>query len=267
MKKRLYEIIFEADTKSGKLFDLALIFLILISIVVVLLESVPRKSQVVTEVLQSAEWVITGLFTIEYILRIWVVQKPKRYIFSFYGIIDLLTILPSFIGLLFAGTQMLIILRSLRLLRIFRVLKLTRYVQEASTLWMALKASRKKVTIFLFFIVILIIIMGTVMYIVESPYNPGFSSIPRSIYWAVVTLTTVGYGDIAPITIVGQFLASMIMIIGYSIIAVPTGIVSSEMTQHKFRYKSNTQVCSRCLKDDHEDDAIYCNRCGKRFND
>ena len=185
MKKRLYEIIFEADTRSGKLFDIALIFLILISIVVVLLESVPRNSPELTELLQRAEWVITGLFTIEYLLRLWVVQRPRRYIFSFYGMIDLLAILPSFLGLMFTGTQMLIILRSLRLLRIFRVLKLTRYVQEASTLWKALKASRKKVTIFLFFIIILITILGTVMYIIEGPSNPGFSSIPRSIYWAV----------------------------------------------------------------------------------
>ena len=267
MKKRLYEIIFEADTKSGKLFDLALIFLILISIVVVLLESVPRNSPELTELLQRAEWVITGLFTLEYLLRIWAVQRPRGYIFSFYGIIDLLAILPSFLGLLFTGTQMLIILRSLRLLRIFRVLKLTRYVQEASTLWKALKASRKKVTIFLFFIIILITILGTVMYIVESPTNPGFSSIPRSIYWAVVTLTTVGYGDIAPITVVGQFLASVIMIIGYSIIAVPTGIVGSEMVQYRFKHGTNTQVCPRCLKDDHDDEATYCSRCGERLND
>jgi len=267
MKKRLYEIIFEADTRSGKLFDLALIFLILISIVVVLLESVPRNSPELTELLQRAEWVITGLFTLEYLLRLWVVQKPGRYFFSFYGIIDLLAILPSFLGLLFTGTQMLIILRSLRLLRIFRVLKLTRYVQEASTLWQALKSSRKKVTIFLFFIIILITILGTIMYIIEGPTNPGFSSIPRSIYWAVVTLTTVGYGDIAPITVVGQFLASVIMIIGYSIIAVPTGIVGSEMVQYRFKHGTNTQVCPRCLKDDHDDGATYCSRCGERLND
>ncbi len=267
MKKKLYDIIFEADTKSGKLFDLALIFLILASIVIVLLESVPGNSQQLIKVLQDAEWVITGLFTIEYFLRIWVVQKPRKYIFSFYGIIDLLAILPSFLGLLFAGTHMLIILRSLRLLRIFRILKLTRYVQEASMLWKALKASRKKITIFLFFIIILITILGTVMYIVENPYNPGFSSIPKSIYWAIVTLTTVGYGDIAPVTIVGQFLASVIMIIGYSIIAVPTGIVTSEMAQYRPEPSSNTQVCPRCLKDNHEDDAIYCNRCGERLND
>ncbi len=267
MRKKLYEIIFEADTKSGKLFDLALIFLILISIVVVLLESVPRNSPVLTEILQDAEWVITILFTLEYLLRIWVVQKPRRYIFSFYGIIDLLSVLPSFLGLLFTGTQMLIVFRSLRLLRVFRILKLTRYVQEASILWRALKASRKKVTVFLFFIIILITILGTVMYIIENPSNPGFSSIPRSIYWAIVTLTTVGYGDIAPITVVGQFLASVIMIIGYSIIAIPTGIVGSEMAQQKISHGSNTQVCQRCLKDDHDDNATYCSRCGERLND
>ena len=266
MKKRLYEIIFEADTRGGRLFDLVLIFLIFASIVIVMLESVPGNSEQMTMWLQDAEWVITILFTIEYILRIWVVQKPFAYIFSFYGIIDLLAILPSYIGLFVAGTHMFIILRSLRLLRVFRVLKLTRYVQESSKLWQALRASGKKISVFLFFILILVTILGTVMYIIENPYNSGFSSIPRSIYWAIVTLTTVGYGDIAPVTVVGQFLASVIMILGYSIIAVPTGIVTSEMAQKKSGTSSNTQVCPRCLKDDHQDGAVYCSRCGEKLN-
>jgi voltage-gated potassium channel len=265
VKKRLYEIIFEADTKAGKLFDLALIFLIFASIVIVLLESVPGNSEEMTLWLQEAEWIITIFFTAEYFLRIWVVQKPSAYIFSFYGIIDLLAILPSYVGLLLAGTHMLIIFRSLRLLRVFRVLKLTRYVQESSRLWEALRASRKKISVFLFFILILVTILGTIMYIIENPFNPGFSSIPRSIYWAIVTLTTVGYGDIAPVTIVGQFLASVIMILGYSIIAVPTGIVTSEMARHK-NTSGNTQVCPRCLKDDHQDGAVYCSRCGEKLN-
>jgi voltage-gated potassium channel len=266
-KRKLYEIIFEADTKSGKLFDLVLIFLIVASVIIVLLESVPGNSTELTMMLQEAEWIITIFFTIEYLLRIWVVQKPSKYIFSFYGIIDFLAILPGYLGLIFTGTHMLIIFRSLRLLRIFRILKLTRYVQDASLLWRALKASANKIGVFLFFIVILITILGTVMYLVENPYNPGFSSIPRSIYWAIVTLTTVGYGDIAPVTIVGQFLASVIMITGYSIIAVPTGIVTSEMAGNRRKTLTNTQVCPRCLKDDHQDDAVYCSRCGERLNE
>ncbi len=266
MRKKLYEIIFEADTRSGKFFDLVLIFLIFASIVIVMLESVPGNSPETTLILQGAEWVITILFTAEYFLRIWVVQKPSVYIFSFYGVIDLLAILPSYVGLLLAGTHMLIIFRSLRLLRVFRVLKLTRYVQESSKLWLALRASRKKIGVFLFFILILVTILGTIMYIVENPYNPGFSSIPRSIYWAIVTLTTVGYGDIAPVTVVGQFLASMIMIMGSSIIAVPTGIVTSEMAKSKTSTNANTQVCPRCLKDDHQDGAVYCSRCGEKLN-
>lgn len=266
MRKKLYEIIFEADTRSGKLFDLILIFLIFASIIIVLLESVPGNSEMVALRLQQAEWVITILFTIEYLLRTWVVQKPSAYVFSFYGVIDLLAILPSYLGLILAGTHVLIIFRSLRLLRVFRVLKLTRYVQESSKLWDALRASRKKISVFLFFIMILVTILGTIMYIIENPYNSGFSSIPRSIYWAIVTLTTVGYGDIAPVTVVGQFLASVIMILGYSIIAVPTGIVTSEMAQHKSSTGTNTQVCPRCLKDDHQDGAIYCSRCGEKLN-
>ena len=267
MKEKLYEIIFEADTKSGKLFDLVLIFMIIASIIIVFIESIPGNSEKTIKILQASEWVITIFFTIEYFLRIWVVQKPAKYIFSFYGIIDLLAILPSYLGLFFAGTHMLIIFRSLRLLRIFRILKLTRYIEQASFLWKALKSSRKKIGVFLFFILILITILGTIMYLVENPYNPRFSSIPRSIYWAVVTLTTVGYGDIAPVTVAGQILAGMIMIIGYSIIAVPTGIVTTEYVQNKSNPVTNTQVCPRCLKDDHQDGAVYCSRCGERLND
>jgi voltage-gated potassium channel len=262
MRQQLHDIIFEADTKGGKLFDILLILLIVLSIIIVLVESVPGHSHIVILWLQTAEWTLTALFTLEYLLRIWITQKPLRYIFSFYGIIDLLAILPSYIGLLFTGTQMLLVFRALRLLRVFRVLKLTRYVQEASMLWKALKSSRKKISIFLYFILILVIILGTVMYLIENPVNPSFSSIPRSIYWAIVTLTTVGYGDIAPITLLGQFLASVVMILGYSIIAVPTGIVTSEITRESMRVRTNTQVCTQCLKDDHEDNAQYCSQCG-----
>nr|WP_321450093.1 ion transporter [uncultured Carboxylicivirga sp.] len=267
LKLRLYEIIFEADTKAGKWFDIILIGLILFSIVIVMIESDNRVMPNAQLWVDIVEWTVTILFTIEYFLRIWIIDKPRKYIFSFFGIIDLLSILPSFIGLFFAGTQMLLVLRSLRLLRVFRVLKLTRYVKEATALWEALAAGRNKIGVFLFAVLILITILGTVMYLIEKPYNEGFRSIPESIYWAVVTLTTVGYGDIAPVTTLGKFVAGVIMIIGYAIIAVPTGIVTSELAKEFTRKTpTNTQVCSHCFKDNHDDDAIHCKYCGGKLN-
>ncbi len=263
LKSKLYEIIFEADTKSGKWFDIILIVLILLSIIIVMMESDSRILSHAGNWITVMEWIVTILFAIEYLLRIWILKKPAKYIFSFYGIIDLLAILPSFIGLFFSGTQMLIVFRSLRLLRIFRVLKLTRYVKEASILWEALASGRNKIGVFLFAVLILITILGTIMYLIESPYNNGFRSIPESIYWAVVTLTTVGYGDIAPVTTLGKFVAGVIMIIGYAIIAVPTGIVTSELAKEVTRKTpTNTQICSQCFNDNHEDDALYCKHCG-----
>lgn len=262
LKTRLYEIIFEADTKAGKRFDIFLIIMILISIAIVMIESDATLLPEADKWLTIAEWVVTALFTFEYFIRIWVVNKPRNYIFSFFGIIDLMAILPTYMGLFFAGTQMLVVVRSLRLVRIFRVLKLTRYVKEASNLWSALISARNKIGVFLFVVLILVTILGTVMYLIETPVNPGFKSIPQSIYWAVVTLTTVGYGDIAPVTVLGKFVAGFIMIIGYSIIAVPTGIVTSELVKDKHKVPVNTQVCPGCLNENHDDDAAYCKYCG-----
>lgn len=265
-KKKLYEIIFEADSRAGRWFDIILIALIIISIFIVMLESDNRISAETKHYLSLSEWIVTGLFSIEYFLRILVVEKPKRYIFSFYGIIDFLSILPSYLALFITGTHMLMVLRSLRLLRIFRVLKLTRYVKEAKILGSALVAARNKISVFLFAVLILITILGTVMYMIENPYNEGFRSIPESIYWAVVTLTTVGYGDIAPVTTFGKFVASFIMIVGYAIIAVPTGIVTSELAKEVARQpNTNTQVCSVCLEQNHDDDAKFCKNCGTKL--
>ncbi|MCU4154812.1 ion transporter [Carboxylicivirga sp. A043] len=262
LKRQLYEIIFEADTKAGKRFDIFLILLILLSIVIVMVESDDTILPNHTGWLVMAEWMVTIIFTFEYFLRIWIVEKPRKYIFSFFGIIDLLAILPTYLGLLVGGTQMLIVVRALRLVRIFRVLKLTRYVKEASDLWTALVTSRNKIGVFLFVVLILVTILGTVMYIVENPYNEGFRSIPRSLYWAIVTLTTVGYGDIAPVTVLGKFIAGFIMITGYAILAVPTGIVTSELVKES-RKPVNTRVCPSCLEEGHDNEAAYCKYCGE----
>jgi len=262
LKERLYEIIFEADTPAGKFFDIALLIVILISVLLVMLESVPGIRKSYQEILVALEWVITGIFTAEYILRIIIVKKPWRYIFSFYGVIDFLAVIPSYLGILAVGYQGFMIVRVLRLLRVFRILKLTRYTAAGRTLARAIWNSREKISVFIFFVVILVIIIGTMMYLVEGEAS-GFTSIPMSIYWAIVTLTTVGYGDISPVTPLGQFLASMVMIMGYAIIAVPTGIVTAEMMRPSTQ--SNTQVCSNCLHDKHDDDAFFCKKCGTRL--
>ncbi len=262
LKNKLHSIIFEADTRLGKRFDIFLIILILLSIVLVMIESDDTLWPEADRWLSLAEWIVTILFTAEYFLRIWIVDKPRKYIFSFYGIIDLLAILPTYLGLFMGGTQMLIVVRSLRLIRVFRVLKLTRYVKEASALWEALRLSRNKIGVFLFVVLIVVVIMGTVMYLIENPHNEGFKSIPHSVYWAIVTLTTVGYGDIAPITVFGKFVAGFIMIIGYAIIAVPTGIVTSELVRES-RKPTNTRVCPSCLEEGHDEEARYCKYCGK----
>jgi voltage-gated potassium channel len=261
LKRQLHKIIFEADTKVGKRFDILLVLLILFSIVIVMVESDEAILPDHTGWLVMAEWVVTIIFTFEYFLR---VDKPRKYIFSFFGIIDLLAILPTYLGLLVGGTQMLIVVRALRLVRIFRVLKLTRYVKEASVLWSALVTSRNKIGVFLFVVLILVTILGTVMYIVENPYNEGFKSIPRSLYWAIVTLTTVGYGDIAPVTVLGKFIAGFIMITGYAILAVPTGIVTSELVKES-RKPINTRVCPSCLEEGHDNEAVYCKYCGQHL--
>jgi len=264
MRQKLYDIIFEADTKVGKVFDIILIALIIFSVTNVMLESLPGRSEAFYHRLEVLEWVVTFAFLAEYIIRLWVVRKPLKYAFSFFGIIDLLAIIPSFLGLILTGTHMLVVLRALRLLRVFRVLKLTRYINEASHLWKAMMASRNKIGVFLFTVVILVVILGTLMYIIESNDDSGFTSIPISIYWAIVTLTTVGYGDIAPVTPLGQTLASIVMIMGYAIIAVPTGIVTAELTR-KQDDETSTQVCPSCLQEGHDIDATFCKFCGEEL--
>jgi voltage-gated potassium channel len=262
-KQKIYEIIFEADTPAGKLFDVALLFVIIISVGLVLLESVPAIRDNHYQLLRILEWCITIIFSIEYMLRVAIVKKPLRYIFSFYGIIDLLSVLPTYIGLVIAGSHSLVVIRILRLLRVFRILKLTRYTLAGRSLAKAIWNSREKISVFIFFVTMLVIIIGTIMYLVEGPEH-GFTSIPRGIYWAIVTLTTVGYGDISPGTPLGQFIASIVMIMGYAIIAVPTGIVTAEIINPTS--EKNTQVCPQCLHPSHDDDAVFCKKCGSRLN-
>ena len=261
LKTRLYEIVFEADTKAGKTFDLLLLITILLSVAIVIIESVRNINEKYETSLQIAEWTITGIFTVEYIVRIYIVDKKLKYIFSYYGIIDLLSILPSFIGIFIPGAYRLSVIRSFRLLRIFRILKLSQFVSESNNIVKALRASKHKISIFFLFIVMVVIIAGTLMYIIEGEEN-GFTSIPQSMYWAIVTVTTVGYGDIAPLTVAGKFIASIMMILGYAVIAVPTGIVSSEFTSLNKNKKIVTQVCSSCLKEIDDPDAKYCKFCG-----
>ena len=266
-KLKLHEVIYEADTPAGKLFDVILLFVILLSILLVMLESVEGIGSKYSYILDISEWIITVLFTIEYLARIISVKNPKTYIFSFYGIIDLLSTIPKYISLFILGTHSLVAIRALRLLRVFRILKLSRFIGESANFGKALKRSRAKISVFLSFVIVLCIILGTVMYLVESKEGSGFTSIPRSVYWAIVTLTTVGYGDIAPITALGQFIASLIMILGYGIIAIPTGIVTSEMTKsEKKTIPNNTQNCANCNQAYHIDDAEFCHKCGHILN-
>lgn len=262
-RDKLHEIIFEADTKEGKAFDVALLIVIILSVIVVTLESVKSYSQKYGDYFTILEWTFTALFVSEYILRILCLKKPIHYIFSFLGIIDLLSILPNFIGLFFVQSHSLIILRTLRLLRVFRIFKLVKFVGEAKKLIDALKASRHKIIVFIVFILANTVVMGTFMYLVEGEEN-GFTSIPRSMYWAIVTLTTVGYGDIAPQTVLGQTIASIIMIMGYGVIAVPTGIVSVEIAKNTKQYL-NTISCSFCGSEGHESDSNYCKDCGNKL--
>lgn len=264
---RLHEIIYEADTPAGKIFDVILLIAILASIVFVMLETVEEFDQKYHTFLNIAEWVITILFTLEYFGRIIAIKQPSKYIFSFYGIIDLLSTIPKYLSLIFVGTHALVALRALRLLRVFRILKLARYVGASNRLLVALRASRAKIAVFLFFIIILCIILGTVMYLIEGDNDSGFTSIPESVYWAIVTLTTVGYGDIAPVTPLGQLIASVIMIMGYGIIVIPTGIVTAELTTNTSEIHTNTQNCPNCAVDKHRDNAEFCYNCGELLND
>lgn len=262
-RKKIRDIIFESDTPAGKLFDILLLVVILISVFVVILESVPDLQKKYWSVFRLIEWVVTIIFSIEYVLRIWAVRKPWKYIFSFYGVIDFLSVVPTYLALIIVGAQSLLVIRAIRLLRVFRILKITRYTDESRLLLKALKASRIKINVFLFAVLTIIIIIGTIMYLVEGTKG-GFTSIPKSIYWAIVTLTTVGYGDITPQTAIGQFISGFVMILGYAIIAVPTGIVTVEMAQ-TVRDGQKARVCNSCMMTGHDMDAKFCKYCGSEL--
>ena len=265
-KVKLHDIIYEADTPAGKLFDIILLLVILFSIFLVMLESVESINAQYGYILDISEWIITILFSIEYLARIITVKSPRKYIFSFYGIIDLLSTIPKYLSLFILGAHSLVVIRALRLLRVFRILKLTRFIGESANFGKALRQSRAKIAVFITFVIVLCIILGSVMYLIENDKESGFTSIPRSVYWAIVTLTTVGYGDIAPITALGQFIASLIMILGYGIIAIPTGIISSEMTRaDKKLIPNNTQNCVNCSEAYHQDKAEFCHKCGHKI--
>ena len=263
LRMKLHEVIFEADTPAGKWFDVLLILAILASVVMVMLDSVGTIQKSYGPVLLAGEWFFTILFTIEYVLRLLSVGRPLAYATSFYGIVDLLAILPTYLSILVPGAQYLLVIRILRVLRIFRILKLVQYLGEARMLTQALHASRRKITVFLIVVLTLVTIFGSLIYLVEDPKD-GFTSIPKSIYWSIVTLTTVGYGDISPQTSLGQLLSALIMIIGYGIIAVPTGIVTVELAQ-AFKRQISTQACPECSAEGHDIDAKFCKYCGSKL--
>ncbi len=260
-KNRLYEIIFEAETRAGKLFDIALFVAIMLSVTATILNSVESIQSRYGLWLTGLNWAFTLLFTVEYALRLTCAKKPIRYARSFFGMVDLLAVLPTYLSLFIPGTRFLDVIRILRMLRIFRVLKMVQYVNDGDLLLTALISSRRKIGIFLFAVVTLVVILGSLMYVIEGIEN-GFTSIPVGIYWAIVTLTTVGYGDISPQTGLGQTLAACIMIIGYSIIAVPTGIISAEVGRSSVR-KQYSKSCPFCHTEDHDPDAAHCKHCGR----
>ena len=263
-RSRLHEIIYESATAAGKLFDVSLLVLIVASIIVVILDSSKGWHEKYGHLFRILEWCFTILFTIEYILRLICIRKPWRYVLSFLGLIDLLAIIPGYLSLVLAGSQSLIVLRALRLMRIFRIFKLSHYLSEMQFLNVAIKASMKKISIFMLSVITLVIIMGSVMYLIEGGTN-GFTSIPDSIYWAIVTITTVGYGDISPVTPLGKLFASCIMLMGYAIIAVPTGIVSTEMAMAMLKKNQLQEACRSCGREGHDADARNCKYCGEKL--
>lgn len=263
-QRKLNEVIFGSESTAGKWFDIILLFVIVISVLAIMMDSIPSFHEKWAPELLVLEWTVTVIFTLEYFLRLICVGKPLKYVFSFYGLIDLLSMLPTYVGIFVSGTGSLRVLRSLRLIRIFRILKLSQFVEDSKKLTNALRQSRNKIIVFLFFIIMMVVILGTIMYLIEDG-EAGFTSIPKSIYWAVVTMTTVGYGDIAPATPFGQFVASVIMILGYAIIAVPTGIVTNDIIQSNKKKELKNDACSNCGKDGHDLDATYCNHCGHKL--
>ncbi len=266
-KKRLAHIVFESDDPASKQFDIILLIAILGSVFVAILDSVTELHQAYGRLFYMLEWVVTVLFTIEYGLRVWLSRRKLGYIFSFFGIVDLLAVLPTYLSLFILNTQLLVVIRALRFLRVLRVLKLGRYLRESQILAQALYNSRLKILIFLGAVVTIVLVMGTVMFLIEGPES-GFNNIPTSMYWAIVTLTTVGYGDISPVSPLGQMVASLIMLLGYAIIAVPTGIVTSEITMANKKRKlelASKRVCHTCHADKHDADAYHCKYCGTRL--
>ena len=263
-RARLHEVIYESATPAGKIFDISLLVMILASIVVVILDSSKGWHNKYGELFRILEWGFTALFTLEYILRLICIKRPWKYVFSLLGLIDLLAIIPGYLSLVFAGTQSLIVLRALRLMRIFRIFKLSHYLSEMQFLNVAIMASMKKISIFMLTVITLVIIMGSVMYLAEGGTN-GFTTIPDSIYWAIVTITTVGYGDISPVTPLGKLIASCIMLMGYAIIAVPTGIVSTEMAMAMLKKNQLQEACPSCGREGHDADATNCKYCGEKL--
>jgi len=262
-RQRTYHFIFESDNPAAKGFDISLIFIILVSVASVILESIPAFNARFGAPLHQIEWIITIIFTLEYMARIWSHPKPLNYIFSFFGIIDFLAIIPTYLDVIFAGAMTLAVIRGLRLLRIFRILKITRYSREGRIIVEALKASRVKILVFLFAVVMVVLIIGTLMYLIEGK-DSGFTSIPAGIYWAIVTLTTVGFGDITPVTTLGKFIAGFVMILGYGVIAVPTGIVTFEIAT-SIKNVREKRECEHCGHGAHDVDANYCKSCGEKL--
>lgn len=263
-KKKIHDIIFYADSPAGKWFDIILIWSIILSVFIVMLDSVEKYNQVLGEYFLMAEWFFTVIFTIEYFVRLWVSPRPIKYFFSFFGLIDLFSIVPTYLSLFLPGTQYLSVLRILRVLRVFRILKLAKFIGEISLLKSALRASRRKIFVFLVAVISMVVILGSLMYIIEGSEN-GFHSIPKSIYWAIVTMTTVGYGDMTPQTPLGQFLASIIMISGYAIIAVPTGIVTAGLTKIQNATENPKQICKKCDFIETDENAKFCKMCSAKF--
>ena len=263
LRAKTYDVIFGREPGWGRSFDVVLIVAILGSVATVMLESVTEYRVSYGPELRAVEWAFTLLFTFEYALRIWCVREVRAYTLSFFGLIDLLAVLPTYLSVLLPGGQVLLVVRVLRVLRVFRVFKLARFVGEASVLTEALRRSRYKIAVFLVSVVCIVIVVGSMMYIVEGPTS-GFTSIPRGVYWAIVTLTTVGYGDIAPATTAGQALASLVMILGYGIIAVPTGIVTAELTSNVSMAAPKNAACPLCSHRSSDPDSAFCSRCGER---
>ncbi|HLL44806.1 MAG TPA: ion transporter [Segetibacter sp.] len=258
---RLHEIIYESNTTAGKAFDVSLLILIIASIIIVMLDSIERWHNLYGPLFSQLEWLFTFVFTLEYILRLISIEKPWKYVFSFLGIIDMLAIIPSYLSIMYSGAQSLLVFRGLRLLRIFRIFKLTHFLSEMRFLGGAIRGSLTKISIFMMVVLTLVIILGSLMYLIEEGQN-GFSSIPDSIYWAIVTITTVGYGDISPATPFGKFVASIIMLMGYGIIAVPTGILTNEIALEARKKEQKNEVCPGCGKEGHDIDAKHCKNCG-----